>query len=86
MKTSGTCVTGMFRSVAVATSTLSAPTLPRAIILQFSRLLMMLDVMRRPLAMMASASLAAAMNSSSVPASDSTISASIAERASISSS
>ncbi len=47
MKTSGTLVTTMPASVAASTSTVSAPTLPRPMTLQFFRPLMTAAVMRR---------------------------------------
>ena len=78
MKTSGTLVTTMPASVAASTSTVSAPTLPSPMTLQFRRPLMMAAEMRRFRAMSASASRAAAMNSSSVLAGTSTISAPMA--------
>ena len=82
MKTSGTLVTTMPASVAASTSTVSAPTLPSPITLQFRRPLMMAAEMRRLRAMSASASRAAAMNSSSVFAGTSTISAPMGSSAS----
>ncbi len=84
MKVSGTLVTGIPRAVAAAMSTESAPTLPNEMTLQFSRASMISLVMGRPRAKMASASLAPAMNSASVLAGISTISASMGPRASIS--
>ena len=77
MNVSGTLVTGMFRAEAAATSTASAPTLPREMTLQLFRLSMMFLVMGRPLAMSASQSCADSINSSSVAAGISMISAPI---------
>ena len=70
-------MTGIPFAVAAFTSTLSAPTLPSEITLQFSKASMIFLVIGRPLAITASASLAEAINSSSVAASTSIISASI---------
>ena len=80
MKVSGTLVTGMLRAVAAAMSTLSAPTLPSAIILQFSRPSMMASDILLPRVMSASQTFACSINSPSLEASISTISASIVER------
>ncbi len=82
MKVSGTLVTGMPLAVAAATSTESTPTLPSVITLQRSRPSMMRLVIGRPLAYSASASRAAATNSSSLLAAISTISAPIGVSAS----
>ena len=84
MKVSGQFVTGILRAVAASTSTESAPTLPSEMTLHRSRLSMISLVMRRPRAITASASRAPAMNSASLVAAISTISASIASSASIS--
>ena len=81
MNVSGTLVTGIPLSVAAPTSTVSAPTLPRDITLQFSNDSIISREIRLPLAMTASASLAAVINSSSLAASISTISASMGSRA-----
>ena len=82
MNVSGTLVTGMPLAVAAATSTESTPTLPSVITLQRSRPSMMRLVIGRPLAYSASASRAAAANSSSLLAATSTISAPIGVSAS----
>ncbi len=50
MKVSGQLVTGMPRAVAAFTSTLSTPTLPSVITLQFSRPSMIFLVIGMPLA------------------------------------
>ena len=84
MKVSGTFVTGMLRAVAAATSTVSAPTLPSAMIRHFSRPSITLALMGLPRAISASQSRAFSMNSPSLSASISTISASMADRYSIS--
>ena len=84
MNVSGTLVTGMFRAVAAPTSTVSAPTLPSAITLQFCRFSMMFAVILSPRAMSASQSFTCSMNSPSLAASISTISASTVDRYSIS--
>ena len=50
MKVSGMLVTGMPRAVAALTSTLSTPTLPSVMTLQFCRLSMIVFVIGMPLA------------------------------------
>ena len=50
MKVSGMLVTGMPRAVAALTSTLSTPTLPSVITLQFCKLSMIVFVIGMPLA------------------------------------
>ena len=65
MKVSGQLVTGMPLAVAARMSTMSVPTLPRAMILQFSSPLITFSVTGIPLTMRASASFAVSRNSSS---------------------